>query len=68
MPDFINDDNAAVTLLSQFEIVKDFIRDLQQELEQVERELTRPKLNAETLKKMVNSAALILIQMKSFCP
>jgi hypothetical protein len=66
--DFIKDDNAPETLLSQFEIVKGFIADLQNQFEEVESALARPKLDADKLKKMINAATIMLIQMKSFCP
>jgi hypothetical protein len=64
--DVINADNAAAMLLR--EVVKEQIADLETQLGEVERELGRPKLNANKLKRLINSAMVTIAEMKSFCP
>ena len=59
-------DYAAVTVLRQ--VMKEQIADLETQLGAVERELSRPILNANELKRLINSALVTLSEMKSFCP
>ena len=59
-------DYAAVTILRQ--VVKEQIAELESQLGAVERELGRPILNTNKLKRLINRAMITIGEMKSFCP